>query len=59
MKYKFEFENPDFEKGDCDICPLSYTSWESPDWDTYCVLHWNYKDCPLEEVKEDESDIYG
>lgn len=59
MKYKFEFENPDFEKGDCDICPLSYTNWELSDWDMYCVLHWNYKDCPLEEVKEDESDIYS
>ena len=30
-------------------------NWELPDWDNYCVLHWNYKDCPLEEVKEDES----
>ena len=29
MKYKFEFEKPDFEKGDCDRCPLTYVDWGS------------------------------
>lgn len=58
MKYKFEFENPDFEKGNCDICPLAYVDWGAVDWnESHCVLYSNYKDCPLEEVKEDGSDI--
>ena len=60
MRYKFEFEEPDFEKGDCDMCPLTYVDWEAIDWDEpRCVFHSNYKDFPLEEVKEDEGDIYS
>lgn len=43
MRYKFEFEKPDFEKGDCDMCPLAYV-----DWDIHCVLGYFYEDCPLE-----------
>lgn len=54
MKYKFEFEKPDFEKGDCDMCPLAYVDWEAVDWEEVnCVLFKNYKDCPLEEVKKE------
>ena len=54
-KYRYEFEAPpDFVKGYCHECPLSYTDsdyWLDVD---FCVLGVNYEDCPLEEVGEGE-----
>lgn len=54
-KYRCEFEAPpDFVKGYCHECPLSYTDsdyWLDVD---FCVLGVNYEDCPLEEVGGEE-----
>ena len=52
MKYKYEFETEDFEKGDCYSCPLAYIEWASGDFDPHCPLHARWDECPLEEVVE-------
>lgn len=52
MKYKYEFELEDFEKGHCYTCPFSYDE-DTPDgYDVCCVLMCRYDNCPLEEVGE-------
>ena len=53
MKYRYEFELQDFEKGDCYECPLSYTEYDDryEEWNDHCVLGCHYEECPLEEVK--------
>jgi hypothetical protein len=55
-KFKYEFKiDDDFEKGCCYDCP--FQEWEYYDDDgysdcySYCALHSNYQECPLEEVK--------
>lgn len=53
MRYKYEFEaDEDFEKGCCDSCPLTYDEETQWGWDTRCVFHASYRECPLEEVEE-------
>lgn len=52
MKYKYEFEMDNFEKGDCSRCPFSYVNYDDPAWDYNCVLFARYDECPLEEVSE-------
>lgn len=57
MKYRLEFEG-DFEKGECEKCPLSYRACagcESDGSELYCVLY-GMGNCPLEEVKPSEAD---
>lgn len=53
MKYKYEFEFKDFEKGDCYECPLSCQMYNDQyeEWNDVCVLGCRYDECPLEEVK--------
>lgn len=54
-KYRYEFEAPqDFIKGYCHECPLSYqdfSAWQDID---FCTLGYNYEECPLQEVGEEE-----
>ena len=54
MKYKYEFEFEDFEKGDCYGCPLSYQMYNDQyeEWNDVCVFGCGYDECPLEEVVE-------
>ena len=54
MKYKYEFEVDEligFQKGCCYECPLSYDYENNYGYDTCCVLHTRYDECPLEEVE--------
>ena len=48
-KYKYEFELSNFEKGFCADCPLSYYNG----YYYICPLGCDYKNCPLEEVKNE------
>lgn len=52
-KYKYEFDFPTFEKGDCYECPLAYTEYNDmyEEWENVCVLGCDSNDCPLEEDK--------
>ena len=54
-KYRYEFEAPpDFEKGCCHECPLSYqeiSNWRDID---FCAPGYNYEECPLQEVGEEK-----
>ena len=55
-KYRYEFETPLlFIKGYCQECPLSYvdTDGYGDDMDV-CVLGYNYEECPLQKVGEEE-----
>lgn len=49
MKYKYEFELSNFEKGFCADCPLSHYNG----YYYICPLGCDYKNCPLEEVEDD------
>lgn len=55
IKYRYEFEaSSDFVKGYCHECPLSYqeiSNWLDID---FCTLGYNYEECPLQEVGEEE-----
>ena len=48
MKYRYEFDFDNFEKGFCADCPLAHFNG----YYYICVLGCDYKNCPLEEVKE-------
>lgn len=53
-KFRFEFEDDDFVKGDCAQCPLSY--WDEH-LEEHCVVPILFGKgdeiyCPLEEVEE-------
>lgn len=51
MKYKYEFEEKNFEKGCCDNCPLTYLEYdEDYGFLSVCTLNARYDECPLEEV---------
>ena len=49
MRYRYEFELSNFEKGFCADCPLSYYNG----YYYICPLGCDYKNCPLEEVKNE------
>ena len=53
MRYKYEFDLDNFEKGFCPNCPLTYDIADSfDDYAPICVLGCSWENCPLEEVKE-------
>ena len=51
-KYTLTIEG-DFEKGECEKCPLLSIHSYNPDLDC-CVIEVRQEDCPLEEVKQGE-----
>ena len=54
MKYRYEFDLDNFEKGFCPNCPLTYDIADSfDDYAPICVLGCSWENCPLEEVEDD------